>query len=49
MKPARHFRNERREYLKDNINGLAMNSTNKNMRNLYSGINEFQDYQPRTK
>jgi hypothetical protein len=36
---SRHFRNEKREYLKDKINELAMNSTNKNIRNLYRGIN----------
>jgi hypothetical protein len=38
---ARHFRNKKREYLKDKINELEMNSKNKN-------INEFKrGYQPR--
>jgi hypothetical protein len=35
----RHFRNKMREYLKDKINELAMNSKNKNIRDLYRGIN----------
>jgi hypothetical protein len=38
----RHFRNKRREYLKDKINKLATNSKNKNIRYLYIGINEFK-------
>jgi hypothetical protein len=29
---SRHFRNKKREYLKDKINELATNSKNKNMR-----------------
>jgi hypothetical protein len=37
-----HFRNKKREYLKDQINELAMNSKNKNFRDLYRGINEFR-------
>jgi hypothetical protein len=37
-----------REYLKDKINELAMNSKNKNIRDLYRGINGFKrGYQPR--
>jgi hypothetical protein len=36
---SRHFRNKKREYLKDKINELATNS--KNIRGLYRGINEF--------
>jgi hypothetical protein len=28
---SRHFRNEKREYLKDKINELATNSKNKNI------------------
>jgi hypothetical protein len=45
---SRHFRNKKREYLKDKINELATNSKNKNIRDLYRGINVFQrDYQPR--
>jgi hypothetical protein len=34
-----HFRNKKREYLKDKINELATNSKNRNIRNLYRGIN----------
>jgi hypothetical protein len=45
---SRHFRNKRREYLKYKINELATNSKNKNIRDLYSGINGFKrGYQPR--
>jgi hypothetical protein len=36
---SRHFRNRKREYLKDRINELAMNSKNKNIRDLNRGIN----------
>jgi hypothetical protein len=36
---SRHFRNKKREFLKDNINELATNSKNKNIRNLYRGTN----------
>jgi hypothetical protein len=46
---SRHFRNKKREYLKDKINELQSNSKNKNIRDLYRGINEFKKgYQPRT-
>jgi hypothetical protein len=46
---SRYFRNKKREYLKDKINELESNSKNKNMRDLYRGINEFKKgYQPRT-
>jgi hypothetical protein len=38
----RYFRNRKREYLKDKINELSMNSKNKNIRDLYRGINEFK-------
>jgi uncharacterized protein YaaR (DUF327 family) len=45
---SRHFRNKKREYLKDKINELATNSKNKNIRDLYRGINIFKrGYQPR--
>jgi hypothetical protein len=45
---SRYFRNKKRESLKDKINELARNSKNKNIRDLYRGINEFKrDYQPR--
>jgi uncharacterized protein YaaR (DUF327 family) len=36
---SRHFRNKKREYLKDKINELATNSNNKNIRDLYTGRN----------
>jgi hypothetical protein len=36
---SRYFRNKKREYLKDKINEIAMNSKNKNIRELYRGIN----------
>jgi hypothetical protein len=46
---SRHFRNKKREYLKENINELATNSKNKNTRDTYTGINEFRrGYQPRS-
>jgi hypothetical protein len=38
---SRHFRNKKREYLKDKINHLATNSKNKNIGNLYRGICDF--------
>jgi hypothetical protein len=42
-----HFRNKKREYLKDKINELATNSKNKNIRDLYRRINGFKrGYQP---
>jgi hypothetical protein len=45
----RTFRTKKREYLKNNINELETNSKNKNIRDLYRGINEFKKgYQPRT-
>jgi hypothetical protein len=45
----RYFRNKKREYLKDKIYELESNSKNKNIRDLYRGINEFKKgYQPRT-
>jgi hypothetical protein len=46
---SKHFRNKKREYLKDKINELVSNSKNKNIRDLYRDINEFKKgYQPRT-
>jgi DNA repair ATPase RecN len=39
---SRQFRHKRREYLKDRINELESNSMNKNIRDLYRGINEFK-------
>jgi hypothetical protein len=45
---SRYFRHKKREYLKVKINELARNSKNKNIRDLYMGINEFKrGYQPR--
>jgi hypothetical protein len=45
---SRYFRNKKREYPKDKINELATNSNNKNIRDLYRGINGFKrGYQPR--
>jgi hypothetical protein len=44
-----HFRNKKREYLKDKINEFESNSKNKNIRDMYRGITEFKkSYQPRT-
>jgi hypothetical protein len=44
-----HFRNKKREYLKDKTDKIAMNSKNKNIRVLYRGINELKrDIQPRS-
>jgi hypothetical protein len=45
---SRYFRYRTWEYLKDKINELATNSKNKNIRDLYRGINEFKkSYQPK--
>jgi hypothetical protein len=45
---SRHFRNKKREYLKDENNDLVSNSKNKYIRDLYRDINEFKKgYQPR--
>jgi hypothetical protein len=38
---SRYFRANMREYLKDKINELTTNSMNKNIRDQYGGINEF--------
>jgi hypothetical protein len=47
-KASTYFRNKKREYLKDKVNELATNSKNKNIIDLYRGINEFKrGYQPR--
>jgi hypothetical protein len=40
---SRHFRNKMREYLKDKIDEPAKNSKNKNIRELYTGINDFRN------
>jgi hypothetical protein len=36
---SRYFRNKNMEYMKNKINELATNSKNKNIIDLYSGIN----------
>jgi hypothetical protein len=47
---SRHFRNKKGEYLKHKINECATNNKNKNIRDLYRGINDFKrGYQPRSK
>jgi hypothetical protein len=46
---SRYFRNKKKEYLKAKINELETNSKNKNIRDLYRGVNDFKrGYQPRT-
>jgi hypothetical protein len=46
---SRHCRNKKREYLRNKIDGHAINSKNKDIRDLYRGINEFKKgYQPRS-
>jgi hypothetical protein len=46
---SRRFSDNNREHLKSKINELATNSKNKNIRDLYRGINEFNwGYQPRS-
>jgi hypothetical protein len=39
QKASRHFRNKKREISERQNNELARNSTNKNIRDLYRGIN----------
>jgi iron uptake system EfeUOB component EfeO/EfeM len=39
---SRHYRNKKREHLRDKTNGLATNSKNKSIRDLYRGRNEFK-------
>jgi hypothetical protein len=42
------FRSKKREYLKGKINELEINNKSKNIRDLYTGINQFKKgYQPR--
>jgi hypothetical protein len=46
---SRHFRNKKKEYLKYGINELSMSRKKKNIRDLFTGINEFKkEYQPRS-
>jgi hypothetical protein len=48
-KANKHIRNKKREYVKEEINEIAMNSKIKNIRNLYRGIHPFKrDYQHRS-
>jgi len=45
---SRHFRNKKKAYLRAKIEELETNSKNKNIRDLYRGINGFKKgYQPR--
>jgi hypothetical protein len=39
---SRHFRNKKKEYLKDKILELATNSKSKEVRELYRGLNEYK-------
>jgi hypothetical protein len=39
---SRIFRKKKREYLKGKINELETNNKNKNIRDLYRGVNEFK-------
>jgi len=46
---SRNFRNKEREYLKAKIDELQTNSTIKNIRDTYRGINDFKKgYQPKS-
>jgi hypothetical protein len=46
---SRHFKNKKRQYLEDKIIEFVANCENKNITDLYSGINEFKrGYQPRS-
>jgi hypothetical protein len=40
---SRHFKENIREYLRDKINEVAVNSNNNYIRDLYRGINEFKN------
>jgi hypothetical protein len=46
---SRYFRNNKAEHLKDKISERATNRKNKNIRDLYKGVNEIKrSYQPRS-
>jgi hypothetical protein len=46
---SRHFRNKKREYLKEKINELATHSMKKNYREIHKEMREFKNgYQRRT-
>jgi hypothetical protein len=48
MKPVEHLGTRKWEYVKGKINELETNNKNKNIRDLYRGINEFKKgYQPK--
>jgi hypothetical protein len=42
LETSRQFRSKKMEYLEDRFNKLAMNSKNKNIGDLYRGINEYK-------
>jgi len=45
---SRHFRNKKKAYMRAKIEELEKNSKIQNIRDLYSGINDFKKgYQPR--
>jgi hypothetical protein len=47
---SRHFSNKKWEYLKDKINALETNIKNKNISDMYRGLNGFKrGYQPRSR
>jgi hypothetical protein len=47
---SRNFRNKKRKYLKEKINEIELNSKNKIIRDLYTGITEYKKgYQPKSK
>jgi hypothetical protein len=39
---SKYFRNKKKEYMKDKIDNFSISSKNKNIRDLYRGINEFK-------
>jgi hypothetical protein len=48
LETSRTSKNKKREYLKGKINELESNNKNKNIKDLYKGINEFKkEYQPK--
>jgi hypothetical protein len=48
--PGRHFRNNKKTYIKAEIDELQINSKTENIRDLYRGLNHFKNgYQARTK
>jgi hypothetical protein len=48
VKPVEHLLKKKRVYMKGKLNELETNNENKNIKDLYRGINEFKKgYQPR--